>query len=540
MSIFYSITLILHHICDNIITESINFDKLILKNITEKELKQMLNALRSSGVLFNISSLPGPFGVGVFGKEALDFIDMISDMGFKYWQVLPIGPIDEANSPYKSSSAFAGSLLYIDPRSLKSMGLVSQDEVDNCLCHSDERKANYTFAAEKRLALLRIAYSRIDQQMRSSIDNFATQNTWVESYALFCAIKVNQGGTPWWEWDFGYDDYEFCKRQYFKFIPSINFYKFIQYIFYLQWSIVKNYANFKGIKLIADMPFYLALDSADVWSNTYNFQIDEETLKPNGFAGVPPDYFSDDGQLWGNPLYNWKAMEDDGYSWWISRFKFLSQRFDITRIDHFRAFSSYWAVDPDSETAKNGKWLDGPGQKFFSILDNTLPGINLIAEDLGYVGEDVRELLKSAEIPGMRVMQFGLEDIKDSPHLPHNYSFNTVSYIGTHDSDTFVGFINNLPPEKKQFALDYCGFRQSSTDDTVNNLLYCKSAIEALWRSNSFLTVLTIQDMCAMNTDARLNKPGTKSGNWLFRCTQDELDSIDREYFKKINKVFKR
>ena len=495
----------------------------------------MFDTSRQSGVLMHISSLPGPFGVGVLGKEALDFIDLISQLGFKVWQILPLNPIDEFYSPYKSSSAFAGNYIYIDPRSLKGMGLVTQDEIDICLCQSDESKANYEFAYEKRLALLRIAYSRVTDTLKISIDEFSAQNQWVEPYALYCALKDYNNGEPWWKWDFGFDDYEFCKRQHNKFLQQINFYKFVQYIFFTQWIVVKSYANSKGIKIMGDMPFYVSMDSADVWSNTYCFQIDENTYKPVGVSGVPPDYFSSDGQLWGNPLYNWQVLEDEGYSWWLSRIAFLKQNLDIVRIDHFRAFSSYWSVDPESETARNGKWEKGPGEKFINILNNLYPDISLVAEDLGDIDNDVRTLLKSCNIPGMRVLQFGFEDMNDSIHLVHNYPTDCIAYIGTHDSNTFVGFINELSPEKRQYTFDYIGYCRGEYSSNA-----CHCAIETLWRSSAALTIVTVQDMLGLYSESRMNTPGKTQGNWLFRITQDELNSIDRNYFIKLNNLFRR
>ncbi len=500
----------------------------------------MINADRGSGILMHISSLPGPFGVGVLGKEALDFIDLISNMGFKIWQVLPLNPVDEVHSPYKSTSAFAGDYIYIDPRSLKSIGLVSDSEIEACYCNCDNTEAQYNFAATKRLALLKIAFSRLTDTMKASIDEFVSANKWVEPYALYCAIKDYNNGSPWWDWSLGMDDYEYCKNQHNKFSHSINFYKFIQYIFYLQWSVVKNYANSKGIKIMGDMPFYLSMDSADVWSNPYYFQLNQDTLKPLGVAGVPPDYYSPDGQLWGNPLYDWEVLEDEGYSWWISRLTHLTQNFDIVRMDHFRAFASYWAVDPEAQTAKYGMWVEGPGRKLFNIIKNSLPDANLIAEDLGCIGDDVTDLLDFCKYPGMRVFQFGLNDMGNSIHLPHNFSTNCIAYIGTHDSDTLVGFLKSMPDIKRKKAFDYISFRENDLSQKDYCDLACQYTIETLWRSNASLVMASIQDICGLDSDSRMNTPGTTNKNWTFRATQEQLNSIDRDYFTNINNLYGR
>jgi len=495
---------------------------------------------RSSGVLMHISSLPGPFGVGVLGKEALDFVDFISQLGFSAWQILPINPVDEYYSPYKSSSAFAGNYMFIDPRSLKAIGLVSQEEIDTCICTQNDTTTNYNFAAEKRLSLLRVAFSHISNTILSSLDEFSSKHKWVEPYALYMAVKESQGGTPWWQWTLGYDDYEYCKLEHEKFTQQINFWKFTQYIFYSQWSVIKNYANSKGIKIIGDMPFYISMDSADVWSNSYYFQLELNTLKPLSVSGAPPDYFSSDGQIWGNPLYNWDNLEEEGYSWWISRLDFLNNNFDIIRITHFRAYASYWSVPADAKTAKGGKWFQGPGQNFFKAVKNSLPDIILIADDLGRIEDDVIELLNSNDISGICVMQLGFEDTSESKHLPHNYNNNTVAYIGTHDNNTFLGFLYELSPEKRKFALDYCGFHGSDWSKSGCDNIACRCAFEALWRSPANLTIITIQDICGMGNSTRMNIPSTQEDNWLFRVASDYLNSIDRDYFTRINNLFKR
>jgi len=495
---------------------------------------------RSSGVLMHISSLPGPFGVGVLGKEALDFIDLISELGFSYWQVLPLNPTDEFYSPYKSHSAFAGNYLFIDPRYLNALGLVTQDEVNACVYSDDFKKINYDFVSEKMISLLKVAFSRAGSSILTSIDDFSSKHTWVEPYALYMAVKDSQNGKPWWQWSAGYNDYEYCKTKFDLFTNQINFWKFTQYIFYSQWAVLKTYANSKGIKIIGDMPFYISMDSADVWSNLYYFQVDFETLKPTRVSGAPPDYFSKHGQIWGNPLYNWSHLEDEGYSWWVSRFEFLNNNFDAIRVTHFRAFASYWSVPADAEKSSQGKWYQGPGQKLFNIVKNKVPDLNLIADDLGRVESDVADLLESSQTPGIRVMLLGLEEEDDNKHLPHNYSSDSIAYLGTHDNNTFIGSLYKLTNKHRDYVLQYCGFCGSDWTKCGRDSLANRCALETLWRSPAILAIAPMQDLCAMSGSSRMNTPGTQKGNWIFRVTNGDIADLDKNYLKRLNTIFYR
>lgn len=500
----------------------------------------MFNNSRSSGVLMHISSLPGPFGSGVLGKEALDFIDFLQECGFKNWQILPLNPIDKYNSPYKSPSAFAGNYMYIDPRSLICIGLLSKEEVESCYIKHSSNICDFENSKIKMLTLLKLAFSRTREDTINEIEKFSKHNKWLEPYALFMSVKESENGAHWWEWKNGYCDYEYCLHDYNKFTHSINFWKFVQYMFFSQWNMLKGYANSKGINIIGDIPFYVSLDSADVWSNTYYFDLNVESYKPNAVAGVPPDYFSENGQLWGNPLFNWDALKEEGYCWWIDRFKFLNRNFDMIRIDHFRAFSSYWAIPYGAKTARNGRWLKGPSRDFFNTLHDKLPDINLVAEDLGDIDDDVRDLLSYTDLPGMKVMEFGLEDIPNSIHLPHNFDENFVAYLGTHDCNTFLGFLKSLPEEKRTATLKYIGFYGDNWQKEGCENKACRCAIESLWRSNAFLSIVSIQDMCGLGEKHRMNIPGIKKDNWNFRITKYQLENIDKGYYTRINEMFNR
>ncbi|NCC86927.1 MAG: 4-alpha-glucanotransferase [Clostridia bacterium] len=495
---------------------------------------------RSSGMLMHVSSLPGPFGVGVLGREALDFVDFISQLGFSSWQIVPLNPINNCQSPYKISSAFAGNYVFIDPRSLKTLGLVSQEEVDTCIYAKSETAYNYDFAAEKMLALLKVAFSRISNTMLTSIDDFSSKHKWIEPYSLYMAIRESQGGAPWWEWTSGYDDYEYCKLQYNKFTSQINFWKFTQYIFYSQWSVIKNYANIKGIKIIEDMPFHVSMDSADVWSNSYYFRFDINDLKSSNVSSDTDNSFLANDQACSNPLYNWDNLEDEGFSWWISRLKFLNNNFDIIKITNFKSFESYLSIPPDEKITEREKWVQVSGQNFFKAIKNSLSDINLIANDLGNIEDDVIELLNNNNIYGVCAMQLGFEYASKNDHLPHNYTKNTIAYLGTHDNKTFIDFLHELATDKREFTLNYCGFRGEDWATPKYDNIACRCAFEALWRSPATLTIINIKDICGMTSSDSKDLAGKQQNNWYFRVASDYLHNIDGDYFKRINEIFKR
>lgn len=495
---------------------------------------------RGAGVLFHISSMPSPYGIGVFGKNAKNFIDKLCEMGFTYWQVLPFNPTDNSNSPYCSPSAFAGNYLFINPEYLCETGLIGEADVKANLYEGSPYTADYEFAAEKRLTTLKKAFLNITDSILKEIKKFETENPWVTDYSLFMAAKEAEGGKPWWQWNKSFSHYSTCVQNTASLADAAAFWTFVQYIFFKQWHEIKEYANEKGIAVIGDMPIYVAMDSVDVWANLPQFLIDEKTLKPEKVAGVPPDYFSEDGQLWGNPIYDWKKMKKDGYSWWISRLKTALETYDVVRIDHFRAFASYWEVPADAETAKTGEWKSGPKMDFFSKVFEAFPDAPIIAEDLGSFGEDVVQLLEETGFPGMKVVQFGFDPNSDSSHLPHNAVPNSINYVGTHDNNTILGWLWEADEQERKFALDYIGFTGDNWGDGGYYSPSCRKVIEAVWKSASNVAILSFQDMCGFGSDARMNRPGIPEENWRFRTTEDTLNSIDFSYFRHINSIFRR
>ncbi len=500
----------------------------------------MLNK-RGAGVLMHISSIPSKYGVGVFDNNCIHFIDKLSEMKFGYWQVLPFNPVDSANSPYCSSSAFAGNFMFIDPQKLCNDGFCTQMEADENIYNGSPYTADYEFAADKRMKLLKKAFSRITFETAQEVKNFEAENPWVIDFSLFMALKEENEFKAWWEWQKDYAKYDdFIKNHRYDLEERSAFWRFVQYIFFKQWYEIKSYANSKGIAIIGDMPIYVAMDSVDVWSNLQQFKIDSKTLKPKKVAGVPPDYFSEDGQLWGNPLYDWDKMESDGFKWWLLRLGNALKIYDIVRIDHFRAFASYWEIPAESDSAKNGSWSDGPKMKFFNKVFEKYPNAPIIAEDLGVFGEDVVKLLEDTSFPGMKVVQFGFDPNGDSLHMPHNATANSVNYVGTHDNNTILGWLWEANSSERRFALDYVGFEGENWGEGGYYSKSCRKVIEAVWKSSSNTAIVAFQDMCGFGSDARMNIPSVPEKNWRFRTTVDTVNSIDTEYFKKINTIYKR
>ena len=473
---------------------------------------------RKSGVLMHVSSLFGDYSSGSFGKEAKYFIDFLSDSGFSYWQVLPFCMVDEYNSPYKSYSSFGGNLYFIDLESLHAQGLITDDELASArqstpyLCEFDRLR-------KERFLLLKKASERVLD--RSEIEKFIDSSPYLKKFCRFMAQKAANEGTPWQAWLVDAVD------------EGVLFaWEFIQYAFHRQWREIKDYANKKGIKLIGDVPIYVSLDSADVWSAKEQFQLDKNGM-PTHVAGVSPDYFSADGQLWGNPLYNWKEMKKDGYRFWRDRIKHMSTMFDTIRIDHFRAFSSYWSVPAKAKTAAAGKWIKGPGLPFIKALTEAAGETEIIAEDLGDITPDVCKLVKDSGFAGMKVFQFGFISEDNSSHLPHNYPENCVAYTGTHDNNTLLGYLWELDDATRARVIHYCGH----VGDWRDGL---DSMIRVLFASHAKLVMLPIQDILGYGCDTRLNTPGKAEGNWGYRITKSQLDSIDRNKWRTLNKLYYR
>ncbi len=493
---------------------------------------------RSSGVLMSVSSLPSKYGVGTFGKAAVDFAKRLADMGFTYWQVLPFTPLDYANSPYGSDSAFAGNELYIDFDLMAIDGYITPSEAKSAEYHGSPYVADYVFSKAQHERLLKLAFSRLAEEQKESVDKFI-EKSGLLYHCLFRSLKEQNGGKPFWEWEKGSKVSDALALQ-SELREQIRYHGFVQYILGRQWQKTKIKINSLGVKIIGDMPIYVSRDSADVWANPELFDIEPETFKPALVAGVPPDYFSENGQLWGNPLYNWEYHKSQNYSWWIARIKRSFELYDMLRIDHFRAFASYWAVDGNAKTAKDGEWREGPRMNLFDAVKNALGDVPIIAEDLGAYGEDVIALLDKSGFPGMRIIQFGFDPYGNSTHLPHNYVENCITYVGTHDNNTLLGWLWEASEEERKFALEYCGFDHGDWGKGGYDAPACRKIIECVWRSVSCLAIISFQDLCGFGSDARMNVPGDDSGKWKFRTTEETIDKIDVHYYKKINSLYRR
>ena len=491
---------------------------------------------RSAGVLMAVSSLPSEYGIGDMGKGAYRFVDAISKMGFSLWQVLPLNCPDIYGSPYASVSAFAASPLYISPELLLEDGLITEGELTAAKYSGSPYTADYEFATETKEKLLRLAYAR--SKNSAEYEEFITTNRWASVFGLFMALKKANGGRPWQEWEENHRDFSKAEALLNDYAAEVIYQVFCQYIFQKQWQKLRDYANGKGVEIIGDMPIYVSYDSADVWSNAKLFKLDPENFKPLEVAAVPPDYFSEKGQLWGNPIYDWTAMKDDGYSWWKNRIARSMDLYDYVRIDHFRGFASFYSVDADAEDAISGRWNEGPATDLFDSLDKNLTD-RLIAEDLGVFGEDVIKLLEETGLPGMRVVQFGFSGDKENSHLPHNYPQNSVAYVGTHDNSTLLGWLWEAKEGERQYLLDYCGFSGDWGQGGYNSPA-CRKIIETVWRSGANTAMIAFQDLCGFGNDARMNIPGEAGRSWRFRTTNDTVGGIDFEYFLKINRLFSR
>ncbi len=474
---------------------------------------------RASGVLMHISSLYGDYSSGSFGKEAKEFITFLSECGFKYWQVLPFSMVDECNSPYKSYSAFAGNLYFVDLETLYEKGLLTKEEL---LAHSQQTPYSCEFVRlyHTRFKLLKEASKRVKD--KEKILDFIKNNKYIEDFCVFMALKDKNDNKCWTDWtiDTPSEDTLFA-------------WQFIQYEFFSQWKEIKEFANSKNIKIIGDIPIFVAFDSADVWGNKRQFLLDEKNV-PKCVAGVPPDYFAKDGQLWGNPLYDWDYMKKDGYKWWKDRISLMLSLFDGVRIDHFRGLESYWSIPYTAETAKEGKWVKGPGKEFIDEIKKVAEGKLIIAEDLGDITKEVEELVEYSSFPGMRVLQFGFLDSGNNPHKPHNYINNSVAYTGTHDNNTLLGYVWELDDLKRKQMLEYCGYFSPDWDKGYDSI------IRTMFKSSAGLLILPIQDLLGYGSDTRLNIPGKSDGNWQFRITKEQLSSIDKEKYKRLNSLYNR
>ena len=476
---------------------------------------------RSSGVLMHISSLPGEYSIGSFGAEAKKFADLLADCGFTYWQVLPFCMADDCNSPYKSYSAFGGNPFFIDLPTLCLKGLLTYEELRGAK-QDTPYLCEYERLAEERPALLRLAASRVGKKERGNIERFMEEHPELLEAATFLALREANGGKPWQEFEVTAPDEE-----------ELFFWKFAQYEFYTQWMSIKEYANSRGIKIIGDIPIYVALDSCDVWAHPTLFQLDGKG-QPTAVAGCPPDYFSEEGQLWGNPLYDWDEMAKDGYMWWRRRIKYMLTLFDGVRIDHFRGIESFWSIPAGAKSAVEGKWVKGPAEGLVDAIRETAGDKLVIAEDLGDITPEVEELLRYSGFPGMRVFQFGFAGEKDSPHMPHSYVENCVAYTGTHDNNTLLGYIWELDGEERRRVMSYCNCEDREWSRG------CEMIIKTVMASHAGRVIFPMQDILVYGADTRMNTPGTSGNNWQYRITADQLATVDRKKFKALNELYAR
>ena len=477
---------------------------------------------RTAGILMPISSLPGKYGIGCFNLKAYEFVDFLRDAGQTYWQILPIHPTSYGDSPYQSFSTFAGNPYFIDLEALIAEGVLSNDECDSVFFGDEEDDINYAALYDGRKILLTMAYERSRISENPEYQKFIADNGWwLDDYALFMALKDFFNGQCWYEWpedirlryDYAMDYYR--RELYF----DIEYQKYLQFKFFQQYGWLKNYANSQGVKIIGDIPIYVAMDSADTWANPRLFQLDDRNM-PTAVAGCPPDGFSATGQLWGNPLYRWDYHRETGFDWWLTRLWYVYQLYDVTRIDHFRGFDEYYSIPYGHKTAEFGHWEKGPGIELFRRAEEVLGWHEVIAEDLGFVTDSVRQLVRDSGFPGMKVLQFAF-DSRDTgsarDYLPHNYTENAVVYTGTHDNDTTIGWFEAISDDDWNLAREYlCDFY---TPDEEMDRPFVALAMQSIAR----MCIIPMQDYLGLGTEARMNTPSTIGCNWRWRMTEDQF-----------------
>lgn len=469
--------------------------------------------MRSAGILLPVTSLPSPWGVGTMGRTARGFVDFLHRSGQSYWQILPICPTGYGNSPYQSFSSFAGNPYLIDLDTLARSSLLEPGEYQTLDWGSDPEKVDYGLLYRNRYTVLRIAAKRYERRCPARLADFCReQASWLEDYALFMALKDRFGGAPWTEWPLPLRRREpqALADARAQLEPEVRFWRCVQAIFFEQWEKLKTYANRQGVQIIGDLPFYVSGDSADVWADPGQFQLDEN-LQPIEVAGCPPDGFAAGGQLWGNPLFDWERMKADGYAWWMRRIAFQLRIYDVLRIDHFRGFDSYYAIPYGAQDARGGRWRPGPGIDFFKEVERQLGRQNIIAEDLGFLTPSVRTLLAQTGFPGMKVLELGF-DSRDtgSGYLPHTYPRNCVVYTGTHDNDTVQGWMAHAPREDVARATAYLRLNEAEG--------YHWGMMRSAWGSVADLAIMQMQDLLGLGSEARINTPSTMGDNWTWRC----------------------
>ena len=489
---------------------------------------------RASGILMPVSSLPSEYGIGTLGKAAYDFADFLAAAGQSYWQMLPLGPTGYGDSPYSSFSAYAGNPYFIDLALLRRDGLLLPGEAEAPDWWADPRQVDYGRLYARRLPLLRLAAERGWARDGAAAEAFAEANRgWLPDYALFMALKRRFDMRPWTEWpvDIRLRKDGSAERYARELAEDVRFFTYVQYLFFRQWDALRDYLHRKGIRVIGDMPIYVAMDSADVWSDPRSFLLDEKNV-PKCVAGVPPDYFCGDGQLWGNPIYDWEHMRADGYGWWIRRVEGARRLFDVLRIDHFRGLESFWSVPYGEATARNGSWVKGPGMGLVGVLRDWFPDTAFIAEDLGFMTPEVKRLLADSGFPGMKVLEFAFDSREPSNYLPHTYERNCVCYVGTHDNETLAQWLTDADPEDLAYAREYLGLSAAEGE--------AWGVIRGGMSSVADLFVMQMQDLLGLGECARMNVPGTSQGNWRWRALPGEASPALAEKIRRAAAMYGR
>lgn len=492
--------------------------------------------MRRNGMLLPIASLPSPYGIGGFSKEAYEFIDLLEETGQKLWQILPLGPTSYGDSPYQSFSTFAGNPYFIDLDTLVEKGWLTKEACEASDYGDNESYIDYGRIYNSRFVLLKQAFLNSDVLSDEKFAEFCKANQhWLPDYALYMALKNQNDGKSWIEWE---EEIRLRKPEavecYKKELEEeCNFYEFLQYEFHEQWTKVKEYAHEKGIQIVGDVPIYVAFDSADTWANPELFQLDEKNL-PLGVAGCPPDAFSATGQLWGNPLYNWAYHKKTGYDWWLKRIAYCFDLYDIVRIDHFRGFDEYYSIPYGDETAVNGHWEKGPGMDLFDTVKEKLGELDIIAEDLGFLTESVFQLLKDSGYPGMKVLQFAFDPSEDSDYLTYKYQRNCVVYTGTHDNDTTAGWFEKLSDGDREVALRYMNSFYTPKEEQHWDL------IALAMRSTADTCIIPVQDFLGLGSEARINMPSTLGDNWKWRMTKGAFSEELKEKIRRMTKLYGR
>jgi len=492
--------------------------------------------MRKSGILLPVASLPSRYGIGCFSKEAYDFIDKLKEAGQSYWQILPLGPTGYGDSPYQSFSTFAGNPYFIDPEDLIARGYVTREQCEAYDFGDALGEIDYEKIYRSRFKLLQEAYESSKIGESAEFQEFVRQNAfWLEEYALYMAVKDSFDSVCWVEWE---EDIRLRRPEAMaeyrrKLAKEIESYQFQQYLFQLQWEKLKNYANERGVKIIGDIPIYVAFDSSDAWAHPELFQFDEE-CKPVAVAGCPPDAFAVTGQLWGNPLYRWEYHRETDYQWWTERMQHCFSLYDVVRIDHFRGFDEYYSIPAGEPTAEHGTWEKGPGYELFQVLEETLGKRQVIAEDLGFLTDSVIELVKRSGYPGMKILQFAFDSREESDYLPHNYTQNAVVYTGTHDNDTILGWYATMDGEDKELCNRYLNLENCDAGEL--HWAFIRAALASV----ADLAVIPMQDYLGLGPEARINIPSTLGNNWRWRMGNGDFTAELAEKIKEMTKLYGR